>query len=460
MRLSDRELYRVAYLSRQERLTEKEIAGRCGRTHPSFASRALQRAAEAGLFAGGFSPPRQIALEFALEKQHGLREAVVVPLPCSNLTQVYELEASAGEPNALFDDVLKQTLAMGAAMVLEEVVDQKTRALKDEIGKRDAGAGEKAEALERETVCLGLAGSSTLSLMTRHLRRRSVPNLSLVSIDAAIMSGLLLDSAAGIMAAIHTLFQLDHPGEVYTEASSAKQRREVGAKLDIAFCSIGVPDEQVSSLMETMETLKGRLAPELNSQGRRKLLTTVRKAACDVRYRLLCEDGTNLEYSVRDTRGATHKSYLERFSILSADELRMQGKEEHKWFYCVAGGRRKVKGLRAALRSGCISRLITDEWTAAQLADLDQPVGASEPASDATSPETALHHALRHALMEARGAIAELEELKMELKARERASRQLTEEETKRREAINGYLDEARSVLKDSLRLLDEDQTG
>lgn len=292
--------------------TQQEIADRLRISRPTI-SRLLQEARELGIVQIKVTPPRglQIELETQLEERYSLRAVQVVGTDASQPAETS----------------LKQ-IGMAAATYLVRTI------------------------LPRQTI--GLAWGSTLNAMVQALSPLPIDGVRVVQTlggigppDAEAYAGDLVRRLAQQLGAAAVL--LPAPGVVSTAAvrDALCEDPHVRAALDL-LDALDVVFVGIGSLASNPVLTDGHSLPpgthaELVAAG----------AVGDIALRFF------------DAKGKSVKTSLdERILGISADQLRRAGQ-----VVAVAGGQEKVDAIHAALMSDIVHVLITDELTAAALAD-------------------------------------------------------------------------------------------
>ncbi len=274
---------------------------------------------------------RPKSLELELEQRFALATAKVVPVP-----------EAAGE-----DEWLRR-VAMYTASYLNTVIDS--------------------------SMVVGLAWGTTIAAVSDHLIPKSTANVDIVQLNGAGNAQGVSNAFSSnmVMRFANSFDARPHPFHVpaffdYPETKTALWRErsvrhilDLQNRVDVMLCSVGVMSPHMTSYVysggflerEDLESLRGE------------------SVVGDIATVFFRADGT-----YRD---------IELNQRTSGPDLDLFRHAKHS--LCVVSGRRKVDGVRGALRGGFINELIIDEPTARQLlattpADTSAPFAPAAPAA-------------------------------------------------------------------------------
>lgn len=302
-------LVEVAKLYYEHDYSQQEIARKLGISRPSV-SRMLQKAREFGIVRINIFDPEQRGShqEEALKKIYGLKKVILVPNEDAT------------------DLVIKQRLGFVAARYLDELVE--------------------------DGITVGVSWGSTMQEVVKHLQHRTVRNMTIVQLNGGISRAEYDTHASEIALKIGRNYQaipfllplpaiVDHARVRNAIISDKNIARTLNLTREAKIAMFTVGAFSFNSVLVKADYFeKEEVEAILRNRG-----------VGDICSRLINEDGDiyNAKLNAR-TIG------------ISLNDLKKK-----KYAIAVAGGKDKLKAIKAGLRGKYFNVLITDEWIASKL---------------------------------------------------------------------------------------------
>lgn len=309
-----REIVKCAIMHSQG-ITHKEISYERGISSPTV-TRHIQRAEDLGIIRIEVFLPRDVKTAEKLEETYGLREAWVFPIG--------------------IEEELTDMLAGLAAAYLEKLLDEGD----EEVNRIAIGSGRTP-----------LAFVKALSNKRRpEVKVASASSASFV--ETHIASNILIGIPAGKWECELYRFDPDMPREDQIDYA------------DVSFFGVGRIQDMEGVTARALRSSEIGLS---ESDVERELGKLVGQGGVGIiNYQPIDEEGSPLTWDLKE-----YKDDL-RPTVLELDVLKEIAEDEKKRVICIAGGARKVRAIRAALKGGYFNVLITDYATAATLLEPDE----------------------------------------------------------------------------------------
>ncbi|MEM6664927.1 MAG: sugar-binding transcriptional regulator [Pseudomonadota bacterium] len=308
-------IVRAAWAYYVEGLTQGEVAERL-KLNRVRVNRMLREARERGLVQIRINSSLAVALERQVESQFGIASTVIVPTP----------DDPAMVPNAIA-----------------------------------VAAGAQVSGHLRENMSIGVGWGRTLQLSLQSMERRTIGNLTVVSLLGGLTRGSTMNAyeTASRLAGLHgaeclyiagpALADTPETRDILLQQSILKDALDHARKVDVAVVSAGAL---------TADTTMARLG--IISEADRLSLVEA-GAVGDICAHWINKKGETIDHPVN-----------RRVIALPPDALR-----DVKTVILASGGMEKVPVIRAALRRGIVHTLVTDESTAQALL-LDESCGSGQ----------------------------------------------------------------------------------